>query len=940
MKSKSAWHTGSKLTIKLSLIALIASVFLVTPDPLIKASSPSSGAISANSAPLAWSGFTAPVAACESEATCIEGVNCDTYQLDVQGNTSDWVGKLINVNIEWSIQANDFDLYIHKESNEGAIVNKSTNGAPSVREAAAIDPSATGTGRYTIRVVYFSVAADKYQGQALVETKPVSRNANYVKGGISFSANTRTTAPVTRRDGEPSSRTDRFGNYYVAGIRGVPAGTDLWYFDLRPGSATYDPFMRNPIYRGMPDGFAQSTALSVGGDGGGDIDLAVGFDNSGPNSVPNLAAVSLVAANISSSRSQDLGKTFTLNPAGNLTGGQAVDDRQWLEAFGKDIVYLYYRTISVPVVHYIHRSTDGGLTYGPGVFVGLDGQTGYIDVDQNDGTVYASRMVGNNVVVAVGKPDAIAGYPLTYADHVAATDPSGIANIFAPVKVASDGTVYVSYSNGKNIFIAHSTDKGNTWSLPVRVSDGAETRTSLFPWLETGDLPGSVAVVWYGTAEPANSDNADWHVFFAQSLNAKDETPTFRQVIASDHFIHGSNISTGGLLGAANRNLIDYFQVSIDPTGAAVIGYTDDHNDYDGHVYVTRQISGPSLKGGSVPAPVEGRALPARAPVPADAPQVTDFAQDQITGLLAVAPINSPFDILSVKYSCETGADGPVIVAQMKVSDLSVVPLGGNWRVSFTANAPDSRLSPTGDYSFGLSDRGDQFFLRASTETSPTGSFTFGTTVRNPDGSLSYTTRGGADSGSFDQVNRTITMKVSVSKLNPFVTRGPAIGASTTLVGLRGQTFTVGANIVSDITRGGTQFTLGSCQAAPPPPPPPPPTEPNTINKVTGSGSVVSKSVNFAFNADNSLNGHLNYQDKEQGLHMVSSTISSFVQTGKNQVTFSGTGTVGNQPVNFEVTVEDNGEPGSNDFFRIEITGARTSSRSGKLTQGNIQAHK
>jgi hypothetical protein len=30
---------------------------------------------------------------------------------------------------------------------------------------------------------------------------------------------------------------------------------------------------------------------------------------------------------------------------------------------------------------------------------------------------------------------------------------------------------------------------------------------------------------------------------------------------ASDHFIHASNISTGGTLGPANRNLIDYFQV-------------------------------------------------------------------------------------------------------------------------------------------------------------------------------------------------------------------------------------------------------------------------------------------------------------------------------------------------------------------------------------------
>ena len=51
----------------------------------------------------------------------------------------------------------------------------------------------------------------------------------------------------------------------------------------------------------------------------------------------------------------------------------------------------------------------------------------------------------------------------------------------------------------------------------------------------------------------------------------------FRQVVASDHYIHGSNISEGGTLGNANRNLIDYFQISFDPTGAAIIDYADDH---------------------------------------------------------------------------------------------------------------------------------------------------------------------------------------------------------------------------------------------------------------------------------------------------------------------------------------------------------------------------
>ena len=124
--------------------------------------------------------------------------------------------------------------------------------------------------------------------------------ANYVKGGITFSPNVACCGRHSAsRDGEPSMRVDKLGNAYVAGIRGVPAGVDLWYFDLATRQSTYDPLMRNPIYRGQPDQFSPDEAMEVGADGGGDVDLAVGFDRSDPGSAPYLAFSSLTAANIS-----------------------------------------------------------------------------------------------------------------------------------------------------------------------------------------------------------------------------------------------------------------------------------------------------------------------------------------------------------------------------------------------------------------------------------------------------------------------------------------------------------------------------------------------------------------------------------------------------------------------------------------------------------------
>ncbi len=290
----------------------------------------------------------------------------------------------------------------------------------------------------------------------------------------------------------------------------------------------------------------------------------------------------------------------------------------------------------------------------------------------------------------------------------------------------------------------------------------------------------------------------------------------------SDHVIHGANISEGGLTGTANRNLLDYFQISFDPTGAAVVDYTDDHNDFDGHTFIARQISGPKITGdGKTTVPDPGPAPAPSGPLPTAASvggiagsQVTDFRQDAAIGLLTRVNVDDPLDILSVKYSCESLPSGElVIVATMKVSDLSVVPPSSNWRVNFAANAPFSGISPTGDYSFGLSDRGDQFFLRANTDNPATPTFVYGTTVRNSDGSLTSTTRGNADCGAFDTANHTITMKVAVSKLNSLVTKGPAIAPGSVLAGLRGQTFTSSANGKEDITRGGTEFVVGSCAA-------------------------------------------------------------------------------------------------------------------------------
>ncbi len=360
-----------------------------------------------------------------------------------------------------------------------------------------------------------------------------------------------------------------------------------------------------------------------------------------------------------------------------------------------------------------------------------------------------------------------------------------------------------------------------------------------------------------------------------------------------------------------------------------------------------RQIGGPGIQGTNVPAPVEGGALPpATAPGPND-PQVTDFAQDVSTGLLAVIPANDPLDILSIRYSCQDPGNNPMLVVTMKVSNLSTVPPASNWRMHFAANAPDSVLSPTGDYTFGLSDRGDQFYVRASTDPTQT-PFSFGTAKRNSDGTLAYTVAGSADSGAFDAANNTITVAVSLSKLNQFLPAGHApIGAGSVLVGLRGGTFTSGANAKRDIARGGTQYRIVCSNGNPGGGPGGGPGSGNgNVVRVTGGGSIDGKRESFTLQVENNFSdpttlpgGRIRYHDNTAGFDMVSDQITSFVQSGNNEVTFTGNGHVGSMAVTFRVTVDDNGEPGVNtDRFAIDISGYP--SHSGLLTQGNIQFHR
>jgi hypothetical protein len=814
---------------------------------LARAAMPASGTLTPTSGPVAWDSFAAAAAASpEGESTCVEGVNCDTFTLKLAAG--DYRGKRVRYKATWTNQVNDYDLYVHAGDLTGPVIETPNPGAPSTAQEATFDindvVSAGYKDTYTIRIVYFSVVAnDPLHGVLSLEPIPTStRTAQFVIGtktGIGFSRSRPVYAFGAGQDVEPSVRVDYQGNGYVGGIRGLTGGDDVWRFDLNPFSQTYDPFLlaatptfdasgnvTNPAWTGQPDALEPTDPSDLGGDGGGDMDLAVGFKPAVPTSdPPTLAATSLLAANVSAQRSGDRGETYLRNPAGNIA--VPVDDRNWMEFLGDKTVYLAYRELVGLIAtskYYVNRSDDGGLTYGPPVVAAIGGNTtGNIDIDQRDGTVYFCRqgVQANQVMVAVGEPISLAVAPATYTDHLAATGQgNSIAALFPVCKVASDGTVYVAYSDGgAGIFITHSFDRGRTWAPPALVSSMGANGVALMPWIETGERPGSLAIAWYGSTaadsedgKGGNTNNSNWKVYFAQTVNATSSSPTILQSVASDHFIHASNISVLGLSDntQANRNLADFFQVALDPQGLALIAFADDSNDFAGHTYVTHQVAGYNLNTGQT-VKIKGSNPPP--PVVTTAPQVYDFRHDAriYSPPPSILDADNPADILTIGYACQTVNGSPWIAATMRLSGLDVVPPHGTWRMNFASN-------PTKP---GIADRGDQWFVQATTDDAGARSFSYGVATRTAGGGFTYTIVGDADSGAFDLTNKSVTVKIDVAKLNARAAHGP-ITSKTTLIGLRGstqverysQTVSIATVAVglSDSTRGGGTFTMSACQ--------------------------------------------------------------------------------------------------------------------------------
>ena len=279
-------------------------------------------------------------------------------------------------------------------------------------------------------------------------------------------------------------------------------------------------------------------------------------------------------------------------------------------------------------------SLDGGRTFGPAIPVwtrnqcrGIHGHikvapdgTAYVPVNGCGGTDIVDHNDGEQAV-AVSENNGLTWEVRQVKGAAPGTwDPS--------VAIGADGTLYFGYMadghdangnfNGSTPHIAVSHDKGKTWVNDVNVGTQLGIKNIAFPAVVAGDAQ-RAAFAFHGSTTGGNYDDGAfagvWHLYVAYTF---DGGRTWTTVDATpDDPVQRGSICTNGTLctstdGGDTRNLLDFFDATIDKQGRVLVGYADGcitqecisgkrangtpaPNDFTAKAVIARQSGGKSL---------------------------------------------------------------------------------------------------------------------------------------------------------------------------------------------------------------------------------------------------------------------------------------------------------------------------------------------------------
>jgi hypothetical protein len=499
-----------------------------------------------------------------------------------------------------------------------------------------------------------------------------------------------------RNAAEPDITIGNDGRYYVSAPWGVSTNTSFIWRSEDGGTQFRQiqgtPGFQNP-YNFRAGGDTEIKAFPPAGNA-----LSPGESAANPSTLyfMNQDNLDSQTCGLSTNAGRSFSFIDTSQPGqGAVCGGTVGADRQWIAetrvdptvsanngVLNHDINYLWYDHYQVGG-NTLGRSNDG-ITYTLGPSNQGGGNPGNIVADRNSGVVYFTTSIGGGAYVAYSADGGKTANQMNITGGVDGGCAGGTGTDFSVIAIDTAGNLYLVYScqNGLapwRVYFSHTTgftsvnvtmDNAATravnvasgWTLPVPITgpltDAASSiNYAVFPWITAGD-PGRVDVAFYGTTQATgydpSSQPAQWNTYVLQDFNyfafdtnippclppgCPPPPPSTAHLVAvSEGPTHLSSICFNGIgcTGTGNRNLLDFFEVTHDANGMAVVVYNDDANTmtaaFPGGPFdmVGRQVGGPSL-------------YAAIGSLPGTAPPDTNFVTDPSgDGMYPTSDVNVP----------------------------------------------------------------------------------------------------------------------------------------------------------------------------------------------------------------------------------------------------------------------------------------------------------
>ena len=120
------------------------------------------------------------------------------------------------------------------------------------------------------------------------------------------------------------------------------------------------------------------------------------------------------------------------------------------------------------------------------------------------------------------------------------------------------GTIYINWSDQRNgnddtdVWLAKSTDGGNTWSQPIRVNNDPPGKQQFFTWMALDQTNGYLYFIYY---DRRNYDNTNTDVYMALSTDGGETFTNF--MVSESPFLPSPNIFFGDYTNlTAHNNVI------------------------------------------------------------------------------------------------------------------------------------------------------------------------------------------------------------------------------------------------------------------------------------------------------------------------------------------------------------------------------------------------